>query len=296
MKIVSFPAMDEVILTGLLEEVPNSKTIFISVHGMKNNVINNINQVLSEVAVQNGYSFLAFNNRGHDIVSYTEKIIDGKKVKKLGGASFEDILESYDDVKGAIDYALSLGYSKVYLVGHSLGCTKIVYTYQKLIENKENSILNAINGILLLSLVDLPHVQQYFLGNRFEEVLAYAEQKEREGKLDELMPSEVFIHPISVKTYLRYFKYNSEINFANYSSDDKLEELNKISCPLFMRWGTDKEMILQSPEELLSCLKNKLANSSLDIAFLAGANHSYYGKEADLANQIIKFVKNIEKA
>ena len=41
-------------------------------------------------------------------------------------------------------------YNEIYLMGHSLGCTKTIYTYNKLIEEKQEKILEKIKGILLL--------------------------------------------------------------------------------------------------------------------------------------------------
>ena len=75
---------------------------------------------------------------------------------------------------------LELGYTDIYLQGHSLGCTKIVYTYNKL--KNENNVKN-IKGIMLLSLVDIPDCQKYDLGDKYAEMMEYAENKEKEGKI-----------------------------------------------------------------------------------------------------------------
>ena len=62
--------------------------------------------------------------------------VHGKRQKFLGGTSFEDVLESYEDIVGAIVKLKELGYKNIYLQGHSLGSTKVVYTYNKLLEKK----------------------------------------------------------------------------------------------------------------------------------------------------------------
>ena len=108
------------------------------------------------------------------------------------------------------------------------------------------------------------------------------------------MPKEAFIHPISVKTFLRYARDNKEIDFAKYGEDTKLEKLNNIDVPLFMRWGTDNEMILQRPEELVDIVNNIIENPNKNIDYVDGANHGYEGKEKELAEQIIDFIKNIK--
>ena len=60
-----------------------------------------------------------------------------------------------------------------------------------------------------------------------------------------------------------------------------------------MRWGNDRELIIQKADELCNMLKEKINNESLDIGFIDGANHSYSGKEEILANEIKKFIENI---
>lgn len=44
---------------------------------------------------------------------------------------------------------------------------------------------------------------------------------------------------------------------------------------------------------LVNMLKNKLNNKYIDIGYIDGANHSYYGKEDVLASEICGFLKKI---
>src|SRR5699024_113146 len=107
---------------------------------------------------------------------------------------------------------------------------------------------------------------------------------------DEMMPQEAFIHPISVKTFLRYARDYQDINFANFGEDKELKVLNNIDVPLFMRWGNVNEMIVQIPEELVDLMNKCITNPNKDIYYMDGANHSYEGKEEELAKQIIAFI------
>ena len=108
----------------------------------------------------------------------------------------------------------------------------------------------------------------------------------------EMMPIKSFIHPISVKNYLRYVKYNKDIDFAKYDEkDNEFIELNNIHCPLFMRWGDKNEMIVQNAKELSELLNCKIKNNKKNISYIAGANHGYHGKEDELANEIKEFLE-----
>ncbi len=247
-------------------------------------------EIIANKVNEAGVDYFCFNNRGSELVKYIQKEIEGKKEKKLGGTSYEEILEGYEDIVGAMLKLKELGYQNIYLQGHSLGCTKIVYTYHELKEEND-TLLENIKGVILLSLIDIPGTLQVYLGDNFTNYLKIAEEKEKEGKLLELMPKEAFIYPVSVKNFLRYARDNQEIDFANYGKDKELEKLNSIEVPLFMRWGNVKEMIVQEAEELTHILNNQITNPNKDIDYIDGANHSYEGKEEILAEQILAFIK-----
>lgn len=293
MKKIDFLATDGIILNGFLyKSKQETKDIILAVHGMSSNCFKKRDEIIAQKANENNIDYFGFNNRGSELVKYIEKNIEGKKEKKLAGTSYEDVLDSYEDLVGAILKLKELGYQNIYLQGHSLGCTKIVYTYNELKDEESEDILKSIKGIILLSLIDIPETLKYYLGDKFTEYLRLAEQKEREGKRTELMPKESFIHPISVKTFLRYARDNKDIDFAQYGKDTQLEKLNNITQPLFMRWGNDNEMILQKAEELVTIVSNAISNPIKNINYIEGSNHGYNGKEEILAKQIIKFIKN----
>lgn len=289
MEKVDFLATDGIELSGILYNgKEKNKKIILSIHGMASNCMKTRDTIIAKNANENNIDYFCFNNRGSEIVKYISKNINGKKEKQLAGTAYEDVLESYEDIVGAILKLKELGYKDIYLQGHSLGCTKIVYTYNELLEEKETDILNSIKGVILLSLIDIPMAIKVYTGEKFEKYLKLAEEKE--NKL-ELMPTSSFIHPISVKTFLRYVRDNKDIDFAKYGRDNELKKLNNIKAPIFMRWGNDNEMILQKADELVSMVSNLIQNQNKDINYIDGANHSYNEKEEILAKEIIEFVK-----
>ena len=292
MELINFMATDGVNLEGILYKASSniSEKIILSVHGMTSNCFKKRDIEIAKKANEKGIDYFAFNNRGSEIVKYIEKETEGQPAKELAGTAYEDVLEGYEDIVGAIIKLKELGYRNIYLQGHSLGCTKIVYTYNELINNDETEILENIKGVTLLSLVDIPMALKVYLRDNFKQYLDYAEKLEHENKIYEMMPRESFIHPISVKSFLRYARDNKDIDFANYGKDNELEKLNNIQVPLFMRWGNDNEMIIQQADELSTMLNNIITNENKNIDYIDGANHSYTGKEKELAEQIVEFV------
>lgn len=290
MEQIEFLATDGIILDGLLyKSKERTNKVILAVHGMSSNCMKKRDQVISKKANENNIDYFCFNNRGSELVRYTRRNIEGKKEKFIMGTSFEDVTEGYEDIVGAMIKLKELGYEEIYLQGHSLGCTKIVYSYNELKEEQDD-LINMVKGVILLSLVDIPQTLKFYLRENFNKYLEYAEEQEKQNKTNELMPKESFIHPISVKTFLRYARDNKEIDFAGYGRDTKLEKLNNIDVPLFMRWGNDNEMLLQRAEELVDIVNNILKNENKDIDYIDGANHGYENREEELAEQIIKFI------
>lgn len=291
-KIIHFNTSDGVKLNGILFKNNVSKKIVISVHGMATNCIKKREEVIAEKLNDINIDYLVFNNRGHEIINYSTKVINNVSTDFLGGTAYEIFDDCYYDIDGAIKYALQNGYEKIYLLGHSLGSTKVVYFYNKIKKEKNNELLDKINGIILLSLVDLPFAQKVYSGEKYKEVLKYAETLEKQNKLEEIMPYKSFIYPISARVYLRYFRDNEDINFAQYSNlEYKYEYLNNIEIPLFMRWGNNKELIMQNAEDLSKELRLKINNKKSDINYIDGADHSYTNKEIELAEEIKKFMQ-----
>lgn len=288
MKLVNFLATDGISLNGILYNSENeTNKIILAVHGMSSNCMKERDEIIAKQANKNNIDYFCFNNRGSEFTKYIKRKTNGKKL--LGGTSYEDVLEGYEDIKGAIIKLKERGYEEIYLQGHSLGCTKIVYTYNKLKEEK-SEIIDSIKAIILLSLVDIPGTLSIYLGDKLNSYIGYAEKLEQEGKQNQLMPKEAFIHLVSVKTFLRYARDNEEIDFASYGKDTRLEKINNIDKPLFMRWGNVNEMILQNAEDLVNMLNEIIKNPNKDINYIDGADHGYKDRREELAKQIINFI------
>ena len=290
---VYFELDDNVELFGLLDRPDNNlntKEVVISVHGMQSNCYKKREDILGKVINECGIAYFAFNNRGTEIACYTKRI-DGIKTLN-GGCAFEDVLESYYDIKGAIDKMIELGYKKIHVQGHSLGCTKIVYSYNRLKQEKYKN-LDKIKSVILLSWVDLVDLQKYDLGiEKYNEVLKWAIEKEKNNEEMDLLPQDAFDHPISVKTYLRYYRDNKDIDFARFSDEEyDFKEINNVNIPLFLRWG-EKDLVIQNLDELIDFLRTKINNSELDIGYIKDTDHGYTNKEEILGKEIVKFITN----
>ena len=291
MKKIDFLAKDNVELTGFIYEAKTKNdSIILSVHGMATNCFKKREDEIIKKALEKNIDVFCFNNRGSELVKY----IKTGEQKLIGGTAYEDVLDGYNDIVGAILKLIELGYKKIYLQGHSLGSTKVVYTYNRLI-NEKSDILESIKGLILLSLIDIPTTIKIYLKEKFVSYLEYAIEKSSKGLIYEMMPQDAFIHPISVKTFLRYAKDYEKIDFAKYNENENFEILNKIQIPIFMRWGNVNEFILQNAEDLVKLVESKIENNMKDISYIQGATHNYTGKEEILANHILNYIEKTKK-
>lgn len=277
-EIIELIAEDGAVLTGYLNKC-DKKTdkVLISTHGMSSNCLKKRENIIAKKVAALGIDTISFNNRGNGIVNFV-KFKDGGRI--LAGTAFENIEDCYYDVLGTIKYAISLGYKEIYLQGHSLGASKMLYTYNKLKDEKSEYLYN-IKAILLLSFVDVSAVFRKF---STEEIINTAKEKMEANKGMELMPYNAFLSPISVKNYLRYMKIKEELN--------EYDQLKNVDIPLFMRWGNVHELIKERAEEHVKNVSSIINNDKKDINYIDGANHSYDGKEEQLAEEIKIFLQN----
>ena len=288
---VYFNSIDNLNLIGLLH-TPKKKTetVLISVHGITSNCLKRRDDVLAQKCTDLGIAYFCFNNRGHEIICNYGRIEDNDM--HFYGSGAENIYDSYFDIKGAMLEMQKRGYKNIILQGHSMGCTKVVYTYNEFLNNNETTMLDAITGIVLLSMVDIPTALKQVLGKDYKKIISYFELLKKRGKGDKLVVLDASTPPVRPNTILQYAEDNKKIDFAKFGDNrTTFRELNNIKVPLFMRWGNINELIFQNADELVQNLNAKIKNKNKDISYIAGANHNYTGKEEELGEQITDFIK-----
>ena len=111
---INFITEDNVSLSGLLyHSKETTNEIILAVHGMSSNCMKNRDEIIAKEANKNKIDYFTFNNRGHDLACYIDKYVDGKRRKVIGGSTFEDVLDSYYDIVGAILKLKELGYNQI---------------------------------------------------------------------------------------------------------------------------------------------------------------------------------------
>ena len=280
---------DNLELVGLLYE-PEIKTekILVHVHGMSGNFYGKFLDYIAQTHTNNGVSFFAFNNRGAEFMKDVARIENGeRKIVRIGEAydKFEDCVL---DIQSGIDFVESLDYSKIHLSGHSLGSPKVAYYFSQTKDTR-------LSSILFLSPADmlgLARKNKEVFRQDTEEAEKLIGNKEGDKLLTNLVWDE---YPISAETSLNLFDDNSKAGIFNfYNSEDKLEVLSQITCPVFAIAGLKDDAFVIPIEEAMKRIEEALKdNSKVETKILGDADHMYNGYGQQLADAVNAWIKNI---
>lgn len=279
-KLVRINSIDNIEMVGILyEPEEKSNEIVIHVHGLCGNFYENkFLDILAKAYTDKGISFLTFNNRGTNYISELSK---GNGFEIIGGC-YEKFTDSLLDIEGVINFIKDKEYTEIILEGHSYGCNKVVYYYNK--KKDEN-----IKKIVLLAPCDIPQICAKFLTKQeYEIAREKATELFNEEKEKELIDFSINANGvISAGTYYRDFLPNGENDFIRYVDgiNGKSEVLANIDIPTLIVFGDiDKCVLTQDIETVKAYLNNNIKKCNVQI--IKGADHSYTDKYEELGRII----------
>lgn len=287
---IRFYTSDNIELQGLFFKpgANNNSKAVVHIHGLSGNFYeNHFIDSLAKDLTRFGYSFLVFNNRGHDYSSDLVKTI-GKDISYIdGGSAYEIFSECIQDIDAAIEYLSYAGIKAICLQGHSTGANKAIY-YQYRKKAKK------VKAIVLLSPCDDLGILQSKLGkNKFMKAKHKASELIRANKERTLMPAWAVFCPMSAKTYLDSYRDKSPLDIFPYRNRRRsFKELSSIQTPLLILFGNNCEYVQGSISETLELIKSKAKSSSrVDTRIIDGAPHNYVGKEVEISTTILEWLR-----
>lgn len=281
-ELVRMKSIDNIEMVGMLYE-PEEKCneIVIHVHGLCGNFYENrFLDTLAKTYTDKGVSFLTFNNRGTNFIS---ELLKDNGFEVIGGC-YEKFTDSLLDIEGAINYVKNKGYTDFILEGHSYGCNKVVYYYDK--KKDEN-----IKKIVLLAPCDIPQECVKFLSDEeYKTAKNESTMLVNEGKENELIDFSVNANgKIAAGTYYNDFLPNGENDFIRYVDgvDGKSKVLTNINVPVLIIFGDADECVLtQDIYTVKGYLHNNIKDCNIQI--ISGADHSYTDRYKELGETIEK--------
>lgn len=287
MKNVTAKTKSGIIFRGNLSEPDIKNAIIIHIHGMSGSYTDsNFYEPMHSGYPAQRIAFLVGEHRGTG--SITEFETTRGKIK-IGSAleKFEDCVE---DIQAWVDFALSLGYSKIWLHGHSLGAPKVVYYMHRVQPNR-------VTGLVLLSpseMVGLVHdpVGQIDYDVMFPEAVKLV----NEGKPSAILSRKLWeVNTMSAGTFLNLFASGTNSAIFNYA-DSSLgwQVVNNILVPVVAITGTKDDGIATviDANKAMEKLKLELVKSpKVKTIVYENAEHNFEGFEKKIVRDVVNFIQ-----
>lgn len=270
------------------------KTAVLFIHGMAGNIVENyFAPELGKQLAAEGIGFIYAHNRGYslinDVTCLPRKKDGGYSYKRIGTA-FERFEDCLVDIDAWIQAATKLGYNKVILMGHSLGCNKVIYYIHKRLQQSQHI------GLVLLSPPDLPAVTELYDANLYYDQMKEAKKLVKEGKAETFVSSKLWGWCyISAQTYLDLFEQGgSADNLPVKYSPEQSRQLEAITVPALALAGEFDDIKVSNLNEDLETIKKLARNCpQFDIHILPKANHNYENQEKALTTFLVQWIKQV---
>ncbi len=280
-------ALDGLELDGILF-APKEKTnkIIIHIHGKEGHFIqNHFVTYMGYTYPNHGFSFLTFNNRGHDYMADMLKKSANGFEWTTHGAAYEQIEEAPLDINGVIEYVFGLGYKEIILQGHSLGPHKISYYLG-------NNPKHDISKVILISTADFRFLLETTVPDWRENSKKSKEMIEN-GKGNELMSVKLWSNsPVSAKTFWHYSKPDSNTWVFNFSVPElPFKYFNTITKPILVVLPDDDFGSGTPVNQEIEMLHQQTISKDLTCFVIKNAVHNFASKEKELVEKITDWLK-----
>lgn len=266
-------------LAGFHWETLTKETCILLIHGQGGNVLENYYaHIWGRIFNENNIGFIYGHNRGH---SHINDIFRKNSYYKRCGATFEIFEESIYDVDLWLNKAYELGYKKVILMGHSLGCNKVIYYIHEKNPKLDGVILASPPDMVGLTLLEEP---------TYEDLVKEAKRNVEEGSprkiLNELLDDYSYT---SSENFLNFYTEGNNIdNLPIERNPEHFEQLESIRVKILAFSGGNET----GPYAKIELLKEKALNCpNFEVAFIEGSGHTYNDHEEDVANLIVDWIK-----
>jgi pimeloyl-ACP methyl ester carboxylesterase len=235
-------------------------------HGNTMNFYTGAPRFLPPVLVRLGFACLAFNRRGHDILSIRDS-------RAAEGAAFQITAEAIADNRIAARWLAARGFAHPVVIGHSNGGMLAVQHVADHPQTPALVLLSAHGGGK--DSVPLSCKVGLFAGDRLDELTAQAHEMVKAGRGKELMLMPGWWYVISAESFIDRL---SEM-------PDVLEIAPRITCPVLYVRG-DREPPKNYPAEDFQ----RRAGGTCDVAIVPDCDHFYRGREAHVADLVASYL------
>ncbi len=270
----------------LFEPINPTRRIIVHVHGKEGHFIqNHFVTTMGMTYPMHGFSFLTFNNRGHDYMADLIKRTSTGFAWKQGGSMFDILEDSVLDIQGIINYVQDLGYIDIVLQGHSLGPHKICYY----LTQKPNHV---VSRVILLTTADV-HYQFDSSVPDWPKYTLIAKRMIDDGKGKEFMPVRLWSNcPISAASFWNYTNPNNNcFVFNGTHPEEEYKNFNKVTLPMLVVNPENDVATGIKQSKAIQLLKERTISKRFEAKIIPNAVHNFLSKEDELANTIVHWLK-----
>lgn len=292
MEIIKTKTSDQLLLSALYSNSTAADvkdTIIIHFHGMAGDFYTNaFLQKMHEQYPNNGFSFMSVQTRGTDSVM---QILVGDNNWVYYGNTYEIFEESVLDIEAWIKKALELGYKNIWLQGHSLAPTKLIY----FINNADSALLGYLKGLILISPSDICGFSTHpdYI-DEHRNLMNEATDLVNAGNELKILSGEKWGYKLSAKTFLNMFGDDSNSDIFNYKKATWLQ-VKEINLPVIAFTGTEDSGIvpIMEAQDAMKKIESEFSSSiNVKGVVLGNATHSFSGYEDVLCKNVIEFVND----
>ncbi len=246
------------------------------IHGTGANFYSSsLSQGLIPRLAEAGLPVLSVNTRGHDVI-FNGRTTEGPR--RMGSA-YEIVDDCRHDLAAWLDWLVAQGFSRVAVVGHSLGAVKAIYA-QALEPHAATQAVAALSPPRLSHSAFAARARGAVFLSEYESAVIEANAKNTGALMDVRFPLPQMI---TVASYLD--KYGPEERY------DVLKFIDRVTCPLLVTYGTAElsGMAFAGMPEALEERRPSMANLTLSI--VAGADHVYTGAYTEVTSRLLRWLQ-----
>jgi pimeloyl-ACP methyl ester carboxylesterase len=226
-----------------------------------------------------GLATLFTNNRGSHVMESWQNT----------GAALEAFEDCVLDIDAWIKYAISGGYRRIFLQGHSLGTEKVVYYMSK------GKYIEKVAAVILLGFSDSFGNQTRIAQNFPVDPMSEAKRLVAEGRGEQFLTSVWRPHggavPKSAASYLNFFSPGSELSQALPLRQGKdLLYYRNIKVPILVVVGEEDPFTYLPVRDAIKLLEKE--NRETRARIISGADHDFSGKEKELVDIVKEFLES----
>jgi pimeloyl-ACP methyl ester carboxylesterase len=236
-------------------------------HGNCHNFYTGPSRFLPGVLVEQGIACLAFNRRGHDMVTSLQG-------RTIGGGSFQLAWQAIADNRTASDWLASRGHINPIVIGHSNGG---MLAAQHCADDYGQPRALVLMSAHVGGTENVPQMSKagMFAQDRLPELTAQAEAMVARGAGRELMLLPDWWWVISAESFLDRAR----------CTPSTVRNAPKVRCPsLYLRGD------MESPESYPAEAFAQAAGGPCETRVIPLCDHFYSGREDDVAQQVVSWI------